>query len=441
MGHTIDQDHPHHEDGTMTTASTPPRVHYAPRYTLAEKLIWADEMHRSSLLVKGFAGNKANVLYALEYAEVIGMHPLAVMQGLSVIGGKPTANAGMIASLVRMAGHKLRVSYDAPTMTATCTITRVDDPTPSVVTWDMAKALRAGLVDSFNRQTGTVTARNPKDKNEAMPWEKYTPSLLKARALTEGAREACQEALFGIMYTPEELGALVDENGVMIGEPETAGGPSVVVPPVTQSAFDPQEGANLAYAGQDLSHVQTVLRCAEVAQQLDIEITTPDTGLTETLRGFLLRTAALRCPDADTMVGIYRGAESAGVMDTVIPGMEGADGQTLGEYLMAAGMALRDGRTVPLPLAVRAAQDARDAAEVAADLSSGTDGTDVTTLDPGIKAALGTGPGDDSLTDGQLRAALGSGHPEVEAAATAYMDAQQAAGPEDHPGGDALTGS
>ena len=42
--------------------------------------------------------------------------------------------------------------------------------------------------------------------------------MLKARAITQCARDACEEALFGLHYTPEELGAEVDEDGVVVAE-------------------------------------------------------------------------------------------------------------------------------------------------------------------------------------------------------------------------------
>ena len=43
--------------------------------------------------------------------------------------------------------------------------------------------------------------------------------MLKSRAITQCARDACDEVLFGLHYTPEELGAEVDEDGVVVDEP------------------------------------------------------------------------------------------------------------------------------------------------------------------------------------------------------------------------------
>ena len=46
--------------------------------------------------------------------------------------------------------------------------------------------------------------------------------MLKSRAITQCARDACEEALFGLHYTPEELGAEVDEDGVVVDDAAAA---------------------------------------------------------------------------------------------------------------------------------------------------------------------------------------------------------------------------
>jgi hypothetical protein len=44
-------------------------------------------------------------------------------------------------------------------------------------------------------------------------WKNYPAAMLKSRAITQVARDACEEVLFGLHYTPEELGAEVDAEG------------------------------------------------------------------------------------------------------------------------------------------------------------------------------------------------------------------------------------
>jgi hypothetical protein len=53
---------------------------------------------------------------------------MVAVTSIHVIEGKPTASAQLIGGLVRRAGHKLRVTFDRKTMTATAQIIRADDP-------------------------------------------------------------------------------------------------------------------------------------------------------------------------------------------------------------------------------------------------------------------------------------------------------------------------
>jgi hypothetical protein len=165
----------------------------------SDKVALAHELANAQLLPKAYQKNPANLLYAIEYAEALGISPISAVTSIHVIDGKPTASAQLIAGLGRRAGHKVRVAFDPATKTATAQVIRKDDPEfvfESV--WTMARAQGAGL-------TG-------KDV-----WRKYPDAMLKARAITEVARDAFPEALFGVVYTAEELGAVdVDEDGAVL---------------------------------------------------------------------------------------------------------------------------------------------------------------------------------------------------------------------------------
>jgi hypothetical protein len=157
---------------------------------------YAQALSQSNLLPAQYRGKPANVLWALEYGKTISLTPMAAMLGVHVIEGKPSASAGLISGLVRRAGHRLRVRGDAEH--AVCEIVRSDDPDYTFrAEWTLARADAAGLLG--------------KDV-----WRRYPAAMLKARAVTECARDACEEVLFGLHYTPEELGAQVDAEGEVI---------------------------------------------------------------------------------------------------------------------------------------------------------------------------------------------------------------------------------
>jgi len=185
-------------------------VRFQSRDSMPAKLQYAKALAASGLLPQAFRAQPANVLFAVEYGDMLGLPPMAAITGIHVIEGKPTASAGLISALVRRAGHKLRVQGND--QAATCQIIRADDPGYTFeVTFTIEDANAAKL-------TG-------KDV-----WKKYGTSMLKARAITQCARDACEEALYGLHYTPEELGADVDGDG----EPVAA--PGEVSEPVTADA-------------------------------------------------------------------------------------------------------------------------------------------------------------------------------------------------------------
>ncbi len=170
--------------------------------TLPEKIQYAKAMAESNLLPSHYKRQPANLLIALEYAEAFGISPINAISSVFVIDGKPSASADLIAALVRKAGHKLRVVGDDTS--ATATIIRADDPDfEYTATWDLNKAKQAGL-------TGKGT------------WKSYPGALLRARAITEVARMGASDALFGVIYTPEEVGANLDDNGEPIIEAQPA---------------------------------------------------------------------------------------------------------------------------------------------------------------------------------------------------------------------------
>lgn len=168
-----------------------------------DRIRYAQTLSASSLLPGAYRGKEANVFLAVEMGAALGIAPMAAIQGIHVIDGKPTASAGLIGALVRKAGHKLRVTGNDEL--AVCTIIRADDPDFEFrAEWTMDRARQAGL-------TGKSV------------WKQYPAAMLKARAITECARDACPEALSGVSYTPEELG---DDGSVREAYPQTSGAAS-----------------------------------------------------------------------------------------------------------------------------------------------------------------------------------------------------------------------
>jgi hypothetical protein len=180
----------------VTATTDVARVEPGQAVTLRASMDYAQALAQSNLLPAQYRLKPANVLWALEYGRTIGLTPMAAITGVHVIEGKPTASAGLISGLVRRAGHRLRVRGDDTK--AVVEIVRSDDPDYTFRTeWTLDRARTAGLT------------------NKSV-WKQYPAAMLKARAVAECARDACEEVLFGLHYTPEELGAEVNEEGEVL---------------------------------------------------------------------------------------------------------------------------------------------------------------------------------------------------------------------------------
>lgn len=182
----------------MTEIARRTNQQVVPHMNMNDKMQYAQALAQASLLPKQYQRNPGNVLLAVELGESLGIPPIQAINTVHVIEGKPSASSGLISALVRRAGHTLRVKGND--QSATAEIVRSDDPDFTYsVTWDMGRARNAGVTGKDN-------------------WKKYPAAMLKARAITEVARDACQEALMGVQYTPEELGAVVDEEGNVVDQ-------------------------------------------------------------------------------------------------------------------------------------------------------------------------------------------------------------------------------
>lgn len=172
----------------MSGAAIEARVHYAER------------LAASGLLPDHYKRQPANVLVAIEIGMALGVPPIHALNSIAVINGKPTMSADLMSAVVRRAGHKLHVTERDGAVTAE--LVRRDDPEFTYrAVWDADKARTAGL---WGRKG---------------PWSQFPGQMLRARATTEVCRQGASDALMGVVYTPEEMGAVVDEEGAVVSVP------------------------------------------------------------------------------------------------------------------------------------------------------------------------------------------------------------------------------
>jgi len=161
---------------------------------------------------RAYRGNANAVFAAVMFGAGLGLQPMAALQGIAVVEGQPTLTATLLGALVVQAGHELHTEYDDTQ--ATAAITRGDSGKTTTVTWTLERAKNAGLCQL---REGRPWARSKSGK--PLPWELYPAAMLRSRAVSECARAAAPDVLFGygVQYTSEELGIVVDQDGLPLG--------------------------------------------------------------------------------------------------------------------------------------------------------------------------------------------------------------------------------
>ena len=127
--------------------------------------------------------------------EELGLGAMTSMQGVHIIEGKPSLSANLLGVQVKKSEH-----YDYRPKETTDKKASIDFLQDGEVVgtseFTIEQAKRAGLV------------------REKSGWTKYPEAMLFARALSQGVRWYCPDVTAGSpAYTPEELGAEVDQEG------------------------------------------------------------------------------------------------------------------------------------------------------------------------------------------------------------------------------------
>jgi hypothetical protein len=155
---------------------------------LAKSGMFADARQEAQAVVKILAG-----------AEM-GFGAISAMTGIHVIQGRVTVGANLMAAAVKKSGK-----YDY----------RVLEMTEQVCTIEFFQvSFSTRQLESLGKSTFTAAdAKKAQTKN----MDRYARNMLFARAMSNGVRWYCPDALGGApVYTPEEMGADTDEEGNVI---------------------------------------------------------------------------------------------------------------------------------------------------------------------------------------------------------------------------------
>lgn len=161
----------------------------------------ANALARSDLVPQQFRNSLANCLIALEMAQRIGASPLAVMQNLNVIHGRPSWGAQFVIAALNSCGlfSPLRFKVAGEGNAMKCHVEAVELATGEVLagpTVSMAMAEREGWLNDKPRRDGQGSMTSK--------WKTMPDVMIRYRAATYFGRLYAPHVLMG-MRTADEL--------------------------------------------------------------------------------------------------------------------------------------------------------------------------------------------------------------------------------------------
>lgn len=169
----------------MATNITP----YQPS-SLAELEHLCNKLTKSGLVPRPYQGRPADAFVAIAFGAEVGLPPLASLQHIAVISGRPglygdaVAGVAIKSGAIKAVDEWLEGDAGKDSWTAVCEVTRPDGGKVKR-TFSVADAKRANLW------------------GKAGPWQQYPQRMLAARARGYAVRDAAPHAFLG--YTVEEL--------------------------------------------------------------------------------------------------------------------------------------------------------------------------------------------------------------------------------------------
>ena len=158
------------------------------------------ELAAKSMAASGYfqdAHSAAQAVVKILAGQELGFGPFASMTGVYIIQGRPSIGANLMAAAVKKSG---RYNYRIIEMT---------DKVCEIAYFESGQEIgrsRFTLEDAHKAGTKNL--------------DKFPRNMLFARAMSNGVRWYCPDVFAGApVYTPEELGAAVNEDGEVIDVP------------------------------------------------------------------------------------------------------------------------------------------------------------------------------------------------------------------------------
>lgn len=154
----------------------------------AEAVTFAKMLSTSELVPKDYRGKHLNILVAMQLGAEVGLQPMAALQSIAVINGKPSlygdAALAVVQSQPSYEGHREWFEGEGDKKTAYCEVKRKGQG-PSLQKFSVEDAKKAGLW------------------NKEGPWRSYPDRMQQMRARGFALRDRFADALRGMILVEE----------------------------------------------------------------------------------------------------------------------------------------------------------------------------------------------------------------------------------------------
>lgn len=156
---------------------------------LAESGYFQDAKGAAQAIVKVLAGRE------------LGFGPIASMTGFYIVKGKVTMSANLMGAAVKRSG---KYNYR---------VTRLDNDGCSIAFYEGGKQVGESTLTMAEAKIAKMDQEWDKDAKAWKPkftWQNFPRNMLFARTMSNGVKWFCPDVTGGPVYTPEELGEVID---------------------------------------------------------------------------------------------------------------------------------------------------------------------------------------------------------------------------------------
>jgi hypothetical protein len=145
----------------------------------------AETIANTAFVPAALRKDKASITAALLQGRELGLQPMASLQHIHVIEGRPTLSAQSMRAIVLARGHSIEV------VESTSELCRIKGKRASDKTWTETRF--------------TIQEANKANLTRKSNWQAYAKDMLFARATSRLCRMIFPDVIGGISYTPEDI--------------------------------------------------------------------------------------------------------------------------------------------------------------------------------------------------------------------------------------------